>query len=236
MSKQRLDNCLEYSVINILIVKQSFMKLEELKKQTAGLLVLNKNILRTFERRRNILDANIKYWLKKGNLIQLKKGFYILKEKYEQEPDKDSYLEYLAGQLVKPSYLSLEYVLAKYQILSEPARSITSITPKTTREMINAVGAFRYYSVTEKLFVGYNVKYFFGAPVLEAGKSKALFDYLYLRFLKSAPVSAKSIESLRLNWENINRREFLKACSYLKLTKSRKIRQLFDLIKNTRYA
>lgn len=212
------------------------MKLEELKKQAANLLVLNKNILRVFERRRNVLDANVKYWLKKGELIQLKKGLYILKEKYNREPDKDSYLEYLAGQIIRPSYLSLEYVLAKHQILSEPARSITSITTKTTRETINFVGAFRYYSITEKLFIGYNVKYFSGAPVLEAGKSKALFDYLYLRFLKNEPVNARSIEDLRLNWENISKREFLKACSYLKLIKSRRVQRLFDLIKNTRYA
>jgi len=212
------------------------MKLEELKKQVAGLLVLDKNILRAFERRRNILDANIKYWLKKGELIQLKKGFYILKTKYDREPDKDLYLEYLAGQIVQPSYLSLEYVLAKYQILSEPVRSITSVTPKTTREIINVVGAFRYYSITERLFIGYKVKYFSGAPVLEAGKSKALFDYLYLRFLKNELVSVKSVEDLRLNWENISRREFFKAYSYLKLTKSRRIKQIFDLIKSVHYA
>lgn len=212
------------------------MKLEELKKQAINLLVLDKNILRVFERRRNVLDANVKYWLKKGELIQLKKGLYILKEKYNQESDKDSYLEYLAGQIIRPSYLSLEYVLAKHQILSEPTRSITSITSKTTRETINAVGAFRYYSITKKLFIGYNVKYFSGAPVLEAGKSKALFDYFYLRFLKNEPVNARSVEDLRLNWENISRREFLKVYSYLKLTKSRRMQRLFDLIKNTHYA
>ena len=120
------------------------MKLEELKKQSKNLLVLNKNILKSFEPRRDVLDANIKYWLKKQELIRLKNGLYVLKEKYEKEPDKDLYLEYLAGRMVEPSYLSLEYVLAKYQILSEPARSVTSVTAKTTREMINAIGSFRY--------------------------------------------------------------------------------------------
>lgn len=198
--------------------------------------MLNKNILKAFEPRQNVLDANIKYWLKKGELISIKKGLYVLKEKYEKESDKDLYLEYLAGQLVQPSYLSLEYVLAKYQILSEPGRSITSITTKTTREMINAIGVFRYYSISEKLFTGYSVKYFSGAPILTADKSKALFDYLYLRFLKEAPVSVKSVQDLRLNWENISQKEFLKAYSYLKLTKSRMVKQVFDLIKKKYYA
>lgn len=208
------------------------MKLEELKKQSKNLLVLNKNILKSFEPRRDVLDANIKYWLKKQELIRLKNGLYVLKEKYEKEPNKDLYLEYLAGRMVEPSYLSLEYVLAKYQILSEPARSVTSVTAKTTREMINAIGSFRYYSITEKLFTGYSVKYFSGAPILEAGKSKALFDYLYLRFLKNEPINMKSIKDLRLNWENISGKEFKKAYSYLKLTKSRRVRRAFDLIKH----
>jgi hypothetical protein len=212
------------------------MKLEELKKRAGGLLMLNKNILKSFEPRQNVLDANIKYWLENGELISMKKGLYILKEKYEKELNKDLYLEYLAGQLVQPSYLSLEYVLAKYQILSEPGRSITSITTKTTREIISAVGAFRYYSISEKLFTGYSVKYFYSAPILEAEKSKALFDYLYLRFLKNEPVNIKSVQDLRLNWENISQKEFLKAYSYLKLTKSRMVKQVFDLIKKKYYA
>jgi len=212
------------------------MRLAELKKQVGGLLMLNKNILKFFEPRRDVLDANIKYWLKKGELVCLKKGFYVLKEKYAKEPDKDLYLEYLAGQLVQPSYLSLEYVLAKYQILSEPGHSLTSITTKTTREMINAVGVFRYYSITKKLFTGYKVKYFADAPIAEAGKSKALFDYLYLRFLKNEPVRMESIKDLRLNWENISRQEFLKAYEYLKLIRSRKVGEVFDLIKNKYYS
>ncbi|MBU3965126.1 hypothetical protein KKA96_01980 [Patescibacteria group bacterium] len=212
------------------------MIIGELKEKTAGLLALNKNILKAFEPRKNVLDANIKYWLKNEEIIQLKKGVYILKEKYDKEPNKNLYLEYLAGQMVQPSYLSVEYVLAKYQILSEPARAITSITTKTTREIINNAGSFRYYSITEKLFNGYEVKYFFGAPVFEASKSKALFDYLYLRFIKNEPINSESIDNLRLNWENIGNKEFFKACSYLKFTNSRRLKEIFNLIKAKYYA
>lgn len=213
------------------------MRLNKLKTQSQNLLVLNKNILRSFEKRADVLDANIKYWLKKGELIQLKKGSYVLKDRYRLEINKDLYLEYLANQLVAPSYLSCEYVLAKYQILSEPAQSITSITTQTTREIINQLAVFRYYSVTQKLFTGFKIiKDFYGSSIFEATKEKALFDYLYLRFLKNGLINQQIIENLRLNWENISQKEFVKVCSYLKSTKSKRIKKVLDLIKLKIYA
>lgn len=211
------------------------MNIKELKEIAAKLLIFNKNALKAYEPKKDVLDANIKYWLKNKELIQLKKGLYALREKYEKEPKKDLYLEYLAGQMIQPSYLSLEYVLAKYQILSEPARALTSVTVKTTREIINEAGAFRYYSITPKLFSGYSAKYFYGAPIFEADKSKALFDYLYLRFLKDEPINRDAIENLRLNWENISVKEFAQAGSYLKLIKSRRLKDVFAIIKSQYY-
>lgn len=212
------------------------MNLKDLKDKSKELLLLNKNILKSFEPRKDVLDANIKYWLKNKELVSLKKGVYILKEKYEKESQKDLYLEYLAGQIISPSYLSVEYVLAKYQILSEPAQAITSITTKITREILSSLNSFRYYSITPKLFTGYKIKYFFNAPILEAEKSKALFDYLYLRFFKNEPINMESIQDLRLNFENVSKKEFLKSCSYLKLTNSKRVKLVFDLIKSEYYA
>ena len=165
------------------------MTLNELKNKTSGLLLLNKNILRNFEPRENTLNANIKYWLKNKELVLLKKGTYILKDKYEKETKKNLYLEYIANQLLQPSYISLEYILAKYQILSEPVNAITSITTKTSRETTNNLCSFRYYSICPALFKGYEIKYFYNSPVLMATKSKALFDYLYIRFLKNTPIN-----------------------------------------------
>lgn len=212
------------------------MMIKELKEKAGKMLVFNKNALKVLEPRKDVLDANIKYWLKNKELARLKKGLYMLREKYEKEPNKNLYLEYLASQIIQPSYLSLEYVLAKYQILSEPARAITSITVKTTREAINEIGVFRYYTITPKLFCGYGVKYFSAAPFFEACKSKALFDYLYLRFLKNELVNQESIENLRLNWENISAKEFTQARSYLNLTKSRRLEKTFAVIQSQYYA
>lgn len=211
------------------------MRLDTLKEKTSGLLLLSKNILRNFEPRENILAANIKYWLKNGELIALKNGVYILKDRYSEERNKDSYIEYIANQLIQPSYISAEYVLAKYQLLSEPVNAITSITAKTTREIINPIGAFRYYSMQEPLFNGYQIKSFYNSPVLEAEKSKALFDYLYIHFIKKKSVDNQDIENLRLNWENVKRSEFIKARSYATLINKKNIEKVFKIIKKLYY-
>lgn len=211
------------------------MRLEALKKKISNLLLLNKNILRSFEPNEELLAANIKYWLKSGDFIAVKKGVYLLKDRYEKEQAKDLYLEYIANQLIQPSYISVDYVLAKYQLLSEPVNAITSITVKSTREINSSVGAFRYYTMQKKLFRDYQIKYFYDSPVLEAEKSKAMFDYLYLRFVKSKAVDKKDIENLRLNWENFSQNDFKKAYSYLSLTNNKNIKETFEVIKRLYY-
>ncbi|TRZ77485.1 hypothetical protein D4R87_02670 [bacterium] len=212
------------------------MELNELKEKTVGLLILNKNILRNFEPKESLLNANINRWMKKGELISIKKGMFVLKDRYEKEPKKDLYLEYIANQLIQPSYLSVEYVLSKYQLLSEPANAFTSITTKATREKINSLGAFRYYSIMPALFTGYKIKYFNNSPVWEAEKSKALFDYIYLRFIKERIISSESIENLRINWENLDKKEFDNVCFYSTLVRSRRVKQVLSRIKEIYYA
>jgi len=184
------------------------MELEKLKNIAGKLLVLKKETLRDLELNENTLNENIKYWLKKGELIQLKKGIYVLRDRWEKESQKELYLEYLANSLVAPAYLSLEYVLGKYQILSEPVQVLTLITIKSTREVSNQLGVFRYYSITPDLFCGYQIKYFADAPVWEASKEKALFDYIYLRFLRNKSITEETIEDLRFNWKISAKRSF----------------------------
>ena len=60
------------------------------------------------------LSANINRWIKKGVLIQLKKGLYVTSKYYETVNNKNTYFEFLANRIRVPSYLSLEYVLQKH--------------------------------------------------------------------------------------------------------------------------
>ncbi len=207
------------------------MKLETLKNKTDKLLLFDKKFLKLLEKDDNTLNANLKYWLKNSDLVALKKGTYIFEEKYIKENKKDDYLEYLANQLLQPSYVSLEYVLDKYRFLSEPARAITSITTKCPREFSNSLGVWRYYSIPLKLFTGYKIKYFQGQPVAEASKAKALFDFLYVRFRRGTRVNSQSIDDLRLNWENLNEEDLKELHSYFKLVQEERWESLEKIIK-----
>ena len=211
------------------------MKIEELTEKTSKLLLLSKKTLEKFEPAKNNLNGNLKYWRKNGDLIRLRNGLYVLKERYDKEGDKDKYLEFISCQLVQPSYLSLEYVMAKYQLLTEAVYSYTAITVNRTRSILNDLGAFRYYSVTNKLFTGYKVKYFYGAPIWEATKEKEIFDFLYLRFFRNQPINEKVIDDLRINWIEVSRVEWRKVLSFGKLCQSKKVKEALLLITQMYY-
>ena len=61
------------------------MKWNDFKIKTDKFLVLNKEIVASLETKKLSAKANISYWLKKGNLIALKRGIYLLKDRYEKE-------------------------------------------------------------------------------------------------------------------------------------------------------
>ncbi|PJE69015.1 hypothetical protein COU96_02100 [Candidatus Shapirobacteria bacterium CG10_big_fil_rev_8_21_14_0_10_38_14] len=211
------------------------MKIANLEK-VKKLYFFTKEALRQIEPDEQRLNFNLKYWLGKGKIISLKKGLYILKEKWEKEENKQGYLEYLANKLYEPSYVSGEYVMDKYSLLTEAVYRITNITTKSTKSFANQLGAFSYYSITPKLFVGWEIKKFYSAPVLLAKKSKGLFDFLYLRFLKETPINEKMIKELRINWENISSKEFKEIQKYARLSGSRRINLAVRLIKKIYYA
>ncbi len=205
------------------------MKTSQLDK-LVNLLLFTKETLRQLEEDNDRLDFNIKYWLKKGTIIALKKGVYVLKETWERETNKDDYLEYIANQLYQPSYLSGEYVMSKFGLLTEAVYGITSMTTKTTKTFNNSLGSFNYYSISPALFLGYEVKKIGSFSIAVAKKSKAVFDFLYLRFIKQTPVNKKAIEELRINWENMDTDEFEELAQYGWKTKSLRLNQAISII------
>lgn len=208
------------------------MKWKKFETKISNFLVLNKAVIESFEPNKLSAKANISYWLKLGKLISLKKGLYLVKQRYDTETRKNLFLEYISGQLLQPSYLSLGYVMDKYQLLTEPTSAITLITTATTRVIKNSLAAFRYYSISKNLFIGYQVKYFLDASFFEATKEKAIFDFIYLRFLRNQPVNEGVIGQLRINWEQINLKEWRKIKYYGSLCRSRKVKLALMTIEN----
>lgn len=183
---------------------------------------------------------NLDYWLKKllreKLLIALKKGFYIPSyylDLVSQNPvNKELYGEYLANVLRFPSYVSLEYVLAKKSLLPEAAFAITSITSKTSRVYKNTLGTFIYRNIKRALYGNYKMVDFNGKKVRIASTAKALFDFLYLKKFNSATqLKAYLLSEGRINWQVLSkedRREFVKLS---KLSSSTKMQLVVSLLK-----
>ncbi len=200
-----------------------------------NMLLFTKESLRQWEKKENNLNFNIKYWIQKGIIIPLKKGTYILKSRFEKEKNKDLYVEYLANKIYEPSYVSCEYVMNKYNLLSEAVYGISNVTTSKTKIFNNSIGKFSYVSLNPRLFLGYEIVKFYSADIYTAKKSKAVFDYLYFRFYKNSLISEKSIEELRINWENLNKEEFKEIETYAKISKNNRISNTIRLIKNKYY-
>ncbi len=182
------------------------------------------------------LNTNLKYWKKNDLIIQVKKGLYLLKKRYEQEGSKQSYLEYISNKIYEPSYLSTEYIMNKYGLLTEAVYNITSVTTKKTKIFKNKLGLFTYQSITPKLYRGFFTKRFNNAFISEAEKAKAVFDFLYLKFLKETLISEKAVKELRINWENMTKKEFQSLINYVKKSKSQRVFKLIKLIEKIYYA
>ena len=208
------------------------MKLKQLKQNIGNLLYFTKNDLRTLEPDKNTLDANIKYWIKNNQIKKIKNGLYILSDQYRDTDNKDFYLEYLANQTISPSYLSGEYVLSKYSLLTEAVFAITSVTTKATREISNDLMSFRYYSISPNLFTGFATKNFQKALIFEASKEKAIFDFFYFRFFRKNPVTVEKINNLRINWENLSQKEFAKSKKYFDSSDNKNIQKAYQIIIN----
>jgi len=211
------------------------MRFNDLKR-FSNLYVFTKESLRQIEPNETTLNYNLYYWFKKGSVVSLKKGLYIFKDKWDKEENKGRLLEFLANKMYEPSYLSCEYVMNKYGLLSEAVFNLTSISTRKTKVYRNLLGTFYYYSITPDLFIDYSISRDGLLPVYIAKKEKSVFDYLYLRFLKNVLINEKTIEELRINWEKLGKSEFLSLFKYSKLSRNKRIREVINVIKERFYA
>lgn len=174
------------------------------------------------------LNKNVSRWIKQGLLVQLKRGYYTTSIYNNSIQNKNSYLEFISNKLKYPSYLSLEYVLAKNQVLTESIYTFTSISTKKTRIYQNKLGNFSYRNISNKLFTGFNFINKDGFDITIASKAKALFDYLYLKFYREEIITNQMIIDLRLNLDEFTKKEvneFKKYCNLTQIQKYIKLTQ-----------
>jgi len=140
------------------------------------------------------LRVYVTQWQRKGYLHRLRAGVYVLDEKYRKAPVSPLFV---AGYLISPSYVSLEYALSHHGFIPERARTYTCVTTRHGRRFENVLGTFDYRHVKPALFFGYQPVEAGGQEALIADPEKALLDLFYLNGGRLEATAAQ-VEALRL--------------------------------------
>jgi predicted transcriptional regulator of viral defense system len=172
---------------------------------------------------------------KKGDLIRLKKGSYVVSTKIHNQPISN---ELIANHLYGPSYVSFESALSFYNLIPERVHTIRSMTIKRSRKFSNSLGNFEYISASKKYYeigIGQNIinnEYAY----LIASPEKALCDIIVATHrLRIQSVKAMQIyleEDMRMDFSVIEQFniEIIKQCIATGKKKTELI-QLYELLK-----
>jgi len=133
-------------------------KIEKIFALTKKLPYFDLDILSSVEPNKTYLKILFSRYEKKNRVSRLKKGMYVMKD-YLDEVEKRNlfsfYSEFVANILYQPSYLSLDYVLYQYNLLTEIPKNFTSVTTNKTASFSNAIGNFFYHKIKNNLFCGF---------------------------------------------------------------------------------
>ena len=174
-------------------------------------------------------------WVKAGHLIQLKNGVYMTRRFFEQRRNDAAFSAAVSAIILPQSYLSLEYVLQKHNILTEVTYPITALTTKNTRRIVNSLGTFWYRNLRADLYYGFTISDYFGVKFAEATLAKALFDFLYLRPLSNAlrAPDFDLADELRLNLDDVAGAAISEFFSHVERSGSRKMEWIADNFRRT---
>ena len=139
-------------------------------------LILSRDIVGSVKNPQ-VLRNQFGRWEKKGWLIGLKRGVYLI-NKNDRKVDIDNNM--IANVLYEPSYLSLEYALNFYGIIPEAVADITSITTRKTMRFSNELGNFIYQKIKPQAFRGFKQMGEKRNSFFIAEAEKAVVDFLYL--------------------------------------------------------
>ncbi len=154
------------------------MRYDEFVKRTKGYPIFGEEVFNTLDWSKGARKLQLGRWAKEGKVLRLKRGIYTLPDDRRALPVS---IPWLANTLYSPSYISLEYVLARYDLIPEKVQAITSVTGLKTQTFINPLGRFVYRHMKRDLFFGFaEVNDEFQKKVLMATKEKALLDTIYL--------------------------------------------------------
>lgn len=179
----------------------------------------------------NSLNQNIKRWNRNGFIIRLKGGLYVTKTFLDRNMNEPGYIELVANKLVMPSYLSLEYVLQRNNLLTEATFTISSVTLKSTRQFSNRLATFSYRTIKKDFYFGFEKRNFGRNSIFIARPAKALFDYLYFRLSSLDEGEPSTVEELRINWGELGEADFSEFCEMTSRSGIKKMSALLEIMK-----
>lgn len=151
-------------------------------------------------------NDKIARWLTDGQLVQLRRGLYVLGNGWRATPVS---LPLLANALLGPSYVSLEFALSWHGLIPEGVREVSSVTSRRGRLFETPLGRFSYSHVPLAWFaIGVRMEAGSeGLSFLMASPAKAICDKLVLtRRLQAVSVKSMRVflfEDLRLEAESV---------------------------------
>jgi predicted transcriptional regulator of viral defense system len=115
--------------------------------------------------------------VKRGELIRLKNGFFVIAEKIEKSPVP---YEQIANLLYGPSYLSFEWALSYYGMIPEGVYVVTSAAATRSKNYLTPIGVFEYTFLGHSRYaVGIDQKENSSGKFLIATPEKALADIVH---------------------------------------------------------
>lgn len=179
---------------------------------------------------RRTLDYRISKLIADGTLEKIKPGFYLNRSLFSQSTQKEAFLEYVGGIAKYPSYVSLEYALAKYGLIPESIYTVTYITTKKTGEYTSGNFSFRYRNIKPELFKDYEERDFCNGKYLFAKKSKALFDFIYLTSLRTKNDFEELLFNSRINWNSLSQEDKSDFVNICVDSRSKKMERVIKLL------
>lgn len=151
--------------------------------------------------------------VKRGELIRLKNGVYLIDNKIKQGNTTLIPFEQVANFLYGPSYVSMEWALSFYGMIPERVYTITSATLGRNKEYRTPVGDFAYYTLPSKCYstgVVQKKSPDFVGGFLMASPEKALADVVFktCKNLSKNQLREELIQSKRMDSEcfrNLNK-------------------------------
>lgn len=151
-----------------------------------------------FDDPRPQVQKSLSVWTKKNQLIQLRRGHYLLPDGVRtREPSE----YYVSNYLYAPSYVSLRTALSYYGMIPEATGQIQAITPRHGNTWETKLNTFSYRTMKTERFWGYTVRSTDHTDLSPTQSSfyiarpeKVLLDLFYLQ---SGPWTAERIRQMR---------------------------------------